>query len=491
MPTYPVHGTAVGSARVFEEVRVRLSSAQLFQQIASPRSPSGSRVVMRRAVVIGGSIAGLMAARVLSDHADEVLVVERDVSDVDGGPRAGVPQGSQVHALLPAGAVQLERWFPGFAEEAIAGGAVVPPKDGSRDGFYLNGQPRLAPPVAQDWPVLITTRPYLEAKVRHRTLAVDNVRLVAGRADGLVFDGPRVAGVRYVPEGGTEAVTATADFVVDAMGRSSRVSDWLEAAGWPRPPMRRMPIKLNYATAMFAYDEAISDQWSVIAQVSPDDGRPARIGGVLRVEGDRWIMLIAGYGDDRPGRDAADYVARCRNDFPAVFGDIAERGRMLGDVVTYHQADSRRRDFHELDRLPAGLAVAGDAIASFNPVYGQGMTSAALHASCLSTYLRSNPRLDEPARAYFDRVAVVVDAAWQVSTFADLELPHVDGPYPRGYRLIRWFSGQVFKASMTDAVTNDRLARITTMLAHPRQLARPSTILRAVRVNLLPATTRR
>ncbi len=435
-------------------------------------------------------MAGLLAARVLSDHADEVLVIERDGSDVDDGPRVGVPQGSQVHALLPAGAVQLERWFPGFADEAIAGGAVAP-EDGSRDRFFMNGKVRLAPPLEQDWPVLVSTRPYLEAKVRHRTLAVDNIRLVVGRADGLVFDGERVVGARYVPEGGTEAVTATADFVVDAMGRSSRLGDWLEGAGWPRPPMRRMPIKLNYATAMFAYDEAISDLWSVIAQYSPDDGRPARIGGVLRVEGDRWIMLIAGYGDDRPGRDVADYTARCRNHFPAVFGDVAERGRMLGDVVTYHQADSRRRDFHELERLPAGLVAAGDAIASFNPVYGQGMTSAALHASCLSTYLRSEPRLDEPAKAYFDRVAVVVDAAWQVSTFADLELPHVDGPYPRGYKLIRWLSGQVFKASMTDAVTNERLARITTMLAHPQQLAKPGTILRALRVNLLPAPTRR
>ncbi|WP_051772375.1 FAD-dependent oxidoreductase [Saccharothrix sp. NRRL B-16314] len=469
---------------------MRLSAAQLFHEIGTSRPPSGMRVVMRRAVVLGGSIAGLLAARVLSDHADEVIVVERDASDADGGPRAGVPQGSQVHALLPAGAVQLERWFPGFADDAIAGGAVVPRKDGSSDRFFMDGQVRIAPPVEQDWPVLITTRPYLEAEVRRRTLAVDNIRFVTGRADGLLFDGERVVGVKYVPEGATEAVTATGDFVVDAMGRSSRLGDWVEAAGWERPPMRRMPIKLNYATAMFAYDEAISDLWSVIAQSSPGNGRRARIGGVLRVEGDRWIMLIAGYDDDRPSRDAADFVARCRNDFPAVFGDIAGQGRMLGDVVTYHQADSRRRDFHQVSRLPAGLAAAGDAIASFNPVYGQGMTSAALHASCLSTYLRSGPDLGEPAKAYFDRVAVVVDAAWQVSTFADLGLPHVHGPYPRGYRLIRWVSGQVFKASMTDGVTNERLTGVTTMLAHPNQLARPGTILRALRLNLLAAARR-
>lgn len=142
-------------------------------------------------------------------------------------------------------------------------------------------------------------------------------------------------------------------------------------------------------------------------------------------------MLVAGYDTDRPSRDADDFTARCRDHFPQEFRDIAERGRMIGDVVTYHQADSRRRDFHEVDRLPAGLVAAGDAVASFNPIYGQGMTSATLHASCLSAYLRSDPALhDEPARAYFERVRVIVDAAWQISTFADLDLPHVDGPYP-------------------------------------------------------------
>jgi 2-polyprenyl-6-methoxyphenol hydroxylase-like FAD-dependent oxidoreductase len=402
-----------------------------------------------------------------------------------------VPQGTQVHALLAAGAVQLERWFPGFIAAAVEAGAVVPPSDGSRAQFFMNGELRVAPPIKQDWPVLISTRPFLEALVRRRTLAIDNIELVTGRADGLVFDGERVTGAHYVPADSQDVVTEEADLVVDATGRSSRLGDWLEENGWPRPSMRRMPIKLNYATAMFEYDERVTDVWSAVSQSSPDldTGRLARIGGFLRVEGNRWIVLISGYGDDRPTRDVRDYVTRCRKDFPEVFGDIVERAKMVSDVVTYHQADSRRRDFHELDRFPAGLIAAGDAVASFNPVYGQGMTSATLHASCLSQYLRTRPSLQEPAMPYFDLVRVVVDVAWQISTFADLELPHVDGPYPRGYRIIRWFSGQLFKASMTDAVTNERLARVTTMLAHPNSLAKVGTLLRALWLNVRPDRT--
>lgn len=461
------------------------SPSRLFAEIATAERPTQTPVVMRRAVVLGGSIAGLMAARVLSDHAEEVLVVERDPSDVDQGPRPGVPQGSQVHALLPAGQVQLERWFPGIVNEAHALGAPPPPSDAGAAKIFVNGVLGLPPAPADTGPTLITTRPFLEALVRRRTLAVDNIRMVYGRADGLVFADRRVTGARYVPEGGAEPVVAPADLVVDAMGRSSRLSDWLVDSGWPRPPMRRMPIKLNYATALFRQDEKVSDAWVVVYHTMAGKGRTARIGGINSVEGDRWIMLVAGYDEDRPSRDVADFTARCREHYPRMFGDIAEYGEMLGGVVTYHQADSRRRDFHELDRMPAGLVAAGDAIASFNPVYGQGMTSAMLHASCLSAYLRSDPDLHaEPARAYFERVRVIVDAAWQTSTTADLELPHVDGPYPPGYQVTKWFGDLLFRTSQTDPVLNARLGRVTTMLDHPATLSRPGTLLRALRLGL-------
>lgn len=465
------------------------SALQRFAEISTIRPAGSARVPMRCAVVLGGSIAGLLAARVLSEHAGKVIIIERDDAATDALLRPGVPHGSQVHALLPAGVRQLERWFDGFLTEALMAGAVRPPADGSGVLTYVNGV--LCPNPPDDGvPGLLCTRPFLEHLVRRRTIDLPNVELVNGRAERLVFDGDRVAGARYVPHGTGSAVTIDADLVVDAMGRSSRLGDWLVANGWHRPPMRRMPIKLNYASAMFAYDESIADVCSVVSQAGADttpDRRP-RIGGCLRVERDRWLMLVAGYDDDRPTADIDDYITRCRRDFPPVFGEIARRATMIGGVTTYHQADSRRRDYHRLRRFPAGLVAAGDAVASFNPVYGQGMTAAALHASCLSRYLWSGASLREPATGYFDLVRVVVDAAWQVSAFADLELPHVDGPYPRGYPIMRWLSKAVFHASLTDHVINQRLARIAAMLAHPHSLATPGTVARAL---LLSATRKR
>jgi 2-polyprenyl-6-methoxyphenol hydroxylase-like FAD-dependent oxidoreductase len=462
--------------------QVFISPSRLFADVVAVEPPAAPRMVVRRAVVLGASIAGLMAARVLSDHADEVLIIERDAADAGGEPRAGVPQGTQVHGLLPAGQRQLERWFPGFFAEACAGGAVVPPVD--RVQFWTDGVRHAHLPIVTDEAGVVSTRPFIEAIVRRRTLAIGNVRLLSGRADSIVVDGDRVVGARYEPaEEPGRTVVVDAEFVVDAMGRSSRLGDWLQDAGWPRPPMRRMPIRLNYATAMFARTQDDAPQ-VVVARSTAGPGRTARIGGINAVEGDRWMVLIAGYADDRPTRDTDDFLRRCRTDFPYVFGAVADTNPMIGSVVTYHQADSRRRDYHKLDRLPAGLVAAGDAVASFNPIYGQGMTSAVLHAACLSTFLRSSTPLAGPASAYFARIKVVVDAAWQVSTFADLALPHVDGPYPPAYTLINWISEMIFESSMTDARLNDRLGLVTTMLAHPSSLMRPGTLLRAARLQM-------
>ncbi|MFI5909264.1 FAD-dependent oxidoreductase [Dactylosporangium sp. NPDC051541] len=459
------------------------SAPQVFAQISTAEPPPPPRRLMGRAVVLGGSMAGLMAARVLSDHADEVVIVERDPTP-GAVPRPGVPQGTQVHALLPAGQTQLERWFPGFTDGAVAAGA---PDFGRNDGrVYINNKLREVQDPPPPRPILITTRPFLEHQVHERVLERANVRVVFGRAEGLRFSETAVTGATYVPEGGAEPVHLDADLVVDAMGRSSRLNDWLDGHGWPKAPMRRMPIKLNYASALFERDESISDTWAVVTQETPGKGRVPRIGGVLSVERDRWLMLVAGYDEDRPSRDPAEYAERCRKYFPEMFGAIAEQGRMIGGVITYHQADSRRRDFHAVDRLPAGLVAAGDAVASFNPVYGQGMTSAMLHASCLSAWLQTGPDVPAtPAKEYFEKVRVIVDAAWQISTFADLGLPHITSGQPRGYWMIRWAGDLLQRASMVDAPTCRELNRVTAMETHPAALAKPGVVLRALRLKLM------
>ncbi|MBM0203031.1 FAD-dependent oxidoreductase [Micromonospora sp. NPDC051227] len=452
-----------------------LSPSRVFAELNAARPPDQPSPTMGTAVVVGGSVAGLLAARVLSDHADTVVIIDRDDPQVTGA-RPGVPQGTQLHALLPGGLFQLERLFPGFRDEALARGAVEAPPAARRN--YLDG--RLKVVVPDDADSLAGSRPLLEGLIRQQVLRLPNVKTITARATGLVFDGSAVTGVRC--EVGGVAGVERGDLVVDAMGRSSKLSDWLAQADWDRPVTQRMTVHLNYATALFRRPEVTPASTVVLALNTARAQVDVAGAAFFAIEDGRWMAMMAGYGKDRPGRTADDFVRRLREQFPPEFGEVADQ-EMIGDVQTYHHADSRRRDFHALKRFPAGLISVGDAVASFNPVYGQGMTAAALHAACLSTYLRSGPDLRAPARHYLALQKVVVDAAWSLSTSADLALPHVDGPYPRGYRLSRWASGQIIAATVTDVATARRFNDVVSMREHPSSLARPGVLLGALRAN--------
>ncbi|WP_369068255.1 FAD-dependent oxidoreductase [Kineococcus terrestris] len=452
------------------------SAARTFAAISSPAPPPGNPVRLGRAVVLGGSVAGLLAARVLAEHAERVVVVERDPLDTGPVARRGVPQGRQVHALLRGGAQQLERWFPGFADRAVAAGAqrVLP----AQQALYTDGVGK--PGVSQ---VLCATRPFVEHQVRELVRDLPNVEFRTGRATGLDVSGGAVRAVRG--ESGGVGFREPGDLVVDASGRASRVPDQLAAAGWDVPPLTRQATGIDYATALFRRPPGQHDEHGVrvaAALVSPGTGSVLGGGAFTPVEGDRWIVLLAGYGT-RPGGTAEEFVRLCRRDLPAPFGRVAAN-ELLGDVVTHHQGDSRRRDWTAAARLPARLLAVGDAVSSFNPVYGQGMSSAALHASCLSAFLRSGADLDDPARRFFALQRVVVDAAWTVSTGGDRARTGVP---PRGpERLAAGLLGLVVDATVVDPVVARAFDDVTQMVEHPATLLSPGVVWRSVRARRRP-----
>jgi 2-polyprenyl-6-methoxyphenol hydroxylase-like FAD-dependent oxidoreductase len=285
--------------------------------------------------------------------------------------------------------------------------------------------------------------------------------------------------MRYLTGDGERADSA--GLVVDAMGRASRLSDWLEQDGWQRPTLERMQTNINYATALF---KRAGDQPAIAAVIARTGPRfPDRpLGTVNAIEHGQWQILLAGYGDNRPGRTQEDILAVSAQ-LPPIFGEAA-RGELVGEIQTYRQADSRRRNFSRLQHCPARLISVGDAVASFNPVYGQGMSSAALHASCLSEYLRGNPDLSLPAREFFALQQVVVDAAWETSTSADAARLGSPRKPPAKARLQRWVMNQILAAAVTDKKIATKFNAVAYMTAHPASLATPATMLRAIAVSL-------
>ena len=430
---------------------------------------------MDRAVVLGGGLAGLVAARVLVDHAREVVVVERD--DLTGGPdpRRGVPQGNQVHGLLARGLERMESMFPGLtAELADAGAEVADP--GVDLQWWITGQRKPPSPIG---PGVSCTRPFLEWHLRRRLTALAGVRVVQARADALSGTAGRVDGVVLAETG----ERLTADLVVDCTGRSTRMDQWLAALGYEPPPRRTVNVELGYATRFYPRrpDDRLGDARAIISIT--EDYQRARGAVAFPVEAGRWIVTVGAYHDDRPRADADDFAGRLRTDPAPAMRQFADRDDALTDVTTFRYPASVRRDFHRCRRLPAGLVALGDAVASFNPLYGQGMTSAAMQAGTLSSYLGSGASMKEPATRYFRRLRPVVDSVWKLSTSADFRLSHVTGDRPAGLKMTLLLNDIYTRATLRDADLHGLFLRVVNLQTRPEQLARPDHLLRALWVS--------
>jgi 2-polyprenyl-6-methoxyphenol hydroxylase-like FAD-dependent oxidoreductase len=429
------------------------SVESVFERLVGAEPPASPEVLIDTACVLGGSIAGLLAARVLADHARSVLVIERDDVSVPGSVRRGVPQDQQVHTLLPAGRLWLDRWLPGFT--AIDGR----PQASGDGGFEL----------------LAISRELLETQLRACVAALPNISIRHARATGIEHRDGVVTGVRCVADDDTTTVVA-ADFVVDAMGRSSRLPDWLQQDGFDQPVLERVPTSINYATARFdrPAPSAELDTLCALAIYGPGaavDGVAAA--AVNAIEDQQWILMLAGYGPDRPGTTVEAMRAACAG-LPPVFAEAAG-GAVVRDVVTYHQAESRRRHFTGLRNFPAGVVAVGDSAASFNPAYGQGMSSAALHASCLSEYLTSEPDLTSMAADFFALQEIVIAAAWMVSAGGDSARQDAltGADVPEEVQLQRAGLAQVIGASLVDAGVARAFNEVSYMLRHPAVLGDP------------------
>ncbi len=455
------------------------SPRAVFDRLTRTDPPVHTPVLFDTACVLGGSIAGLLAARVLADHARTVLIIERDDVNTEGRPRSGVPQDRQGHALLPGGRAQIERWLPGITREAQdLGGALVRP---DQQAVYLGDQQQMR---SRETPLLAGTRPFLESRIRSRVLALPNVSTLSAQAAGLEFRDDAVRAVRYAADGDEKVIDV--DFVVDAMGRSSKLSDWVEQAGYQRPHLERLRTNINYATALFERQQHAGEL--PLATALARFGGPSApdglcVAGALPVEDNQWLVMLMAYEPDRPPASIEAFRSTCAK-LPSIFGHAA-RGKVTREIETYRQADSRRRDFTGLARFPARLVSVGDAVASFNPIHGQGISSASLHASCLSDYLVAAPQLDRAATEFFDLQSVVTDAAWMMSAGDDAaRLDAVEGnEIPEDVALQRSALEQVLEATLVEQTVAEAFTAVTYMLAHPASLAEPALIERAVAVN--------
>lgn len=447
------------------------------------------------AVVIGGSMAGLSAAAVLATRFDAVIIVERDVVPDHPADRKGVPQGRHAHGLLPPGMIRLEEWFPGLIDELAAAGAPI--VDVGRDALWHQGGYRHRFVSGIRGP--LASRALLEFHVRRRTLALPNVSLRAGAGVvGLLTDeeGTQVSGVLLA-----DGTDVPADLVVDASGRQGRSLRWLEELGYDAPPTTEIAIDVAYASRIFERDPSRHPGFEfALVLAGPPTGRQ---GVAFPLEADshtgppsrggRWIVTLAGMHGERPPSDPAGFLAFARSLPSPEIADLVESSAPLGPIVTHRLHSNQRRHVERMRRVPGGLVLLGDAVCSFNPTYGQGMTTATLQAEALGRALDRVPTLDARfVKAFYKRAARAITPAWQLTTGADFALPATQGKKAPGTDLLNRYMPRVFRAAQVDEAVCRRVIEVTTLLRPPPALLTPAMVakvFRASRQALAPAPT--
>jgi 2-polyprenyl-6-methoxyphenol hydroxylase-like FAD-dependent oxidoreductase len=475
-------------------------------------------VAETHAVVIGASVAGLLAASALAESFSRVTVYDADALPDEARSRPGVPQGRQAHVLQARGSSALDELLPGLVAELVAAGAA--PADQQLDvHWYLDDH--LLFPAASGLTGIAVTRPLLERMVRDRVAKVPGVQIVDSTVvDGIILDrdsapGARVAGVRVRgrdaggdPAGGDAAETVAASLVVDASGRGSRTPAWLRELGYGEVPVTKLRTDVVYVTRHYS---ATPDQLNglVAAVYTPYPGKH-RGGALIRQEGDQWVVLIAGMlGEDPPASDEgfAEYAESFAGHEMAT---VVKTSQPLDSPAKMRFPGSIRRHYDKLGQLPEGLVVTGDALCTFNPIYGQGMTVAALEALALHSALRSSALRSSALRSraligsairdeglaglsarFAAAAARIVDEAWALSAGGDLRFPQVTGKRQLSGRIVNAYLDRFRPAASGDPVLARAFVRVANMIDPPARLLTPANVVRVLRAPRKSAAIRR
>jgi 2-polyprenyl-6-methoxyphenol hydroxylase-like FAD-dependent oxidoreductase len=434
--------------------------------------------VISRAGVIGGSIAGLFAARVLSDVYDEVVIVDRDTLVGVNEPRRNRPQGRHINAMHCRGRLTMEELFPGITEQMISSGCPSGDMAGNVR-WYFKG--KRAKPQFVDLLAVPATAPVMEWHIRERTQALPNVTFLEQHdVTGLetTADGSRVTGMRVgsIAEGGAETVIDT-DLVIDAAGRASRTPAWLEQLGYPRVEEERTKISLGYVTQHYRMDK---DPWdgdlAIIPVASPKTPR-----GAIFTKTDSGKFELTAYGllGDYPPTDQAGFYSFIRSLQVPEISEALEYAVPIDEPVAFRFPATIRRRFEKMAGFPDGLLVTGDAVTCFNPVYAQGMTVAAVSALVLRDHLNGGSA-PKPLQFFHALAHDVIDPPWEMTQTVDLSFPSVPGPRTAKVRMGQTYLGMVQTAATHDGNVTAAYMRAAGMVDPPTALMRPSMVMRVM-----------
>jgi 2-polyprenyl-6-methoxyphenol hydroxylase-like FAD-dependent oxidoreductase len=377
--------------------------------------------------------------------------------------------------MLARGSQILERYFPGLGAELESAGAPVFDY-GEQSNFLLPDG--YAPRVRTGVRLQTFTRDELERVLRRRVLALPQVTQLGGvRCLGLSSrTSGRVTGVLH---GLDEVIDA--DFVVDASGRSSVLTEWLARQRVEVSPKQVVKARVSYTSVGFerSIPDEVDFELAYQMTIAPDVPRG---GVVLAVEGGRWLCSLIGYDEHVPPTEPAGYLQFARSLENTHLFRLLEHRAGQDAVRRYTHLDNQWRQYHRVRNWPDRLVAVGDSVCVLNPVFGQGMTMAAVHAELLHRMLigRLVPGggLDGLSRSFQRRLAGLIRPAWTLSSGSDAMWD--PSRAPRAAKIAHWYNRRLLAAAAREPEVWIRFVRVVNMVAPPAILFAPKVLTKAL-----------
>jgi len=430
-------------------------------------------VTDKHAVVVGAGIAGLLAAAALSGTAEKVTIIDKDVLPEAAKLRKGVPQGAHVHTLLGYAVETIDKLLPGLMAEVYAAGAVKIRRN--HDIWFHDS---VGPTPIRDVGIITpsVTRPLLEHVIRQRVLALPNVHLRDDtQMTDLESDGQgRITGLQVEADGTSELISA--DLVMECSGRASNLAVWLPAHGYGEVPTQRLKILMGYTSGFFRLPPDISKNAKACLMLAvPPCYRAAYL---TPVDGGLWLATMYGRGRDTAPRNADGFIAWTNGlPHPVIHGILA-RAEPVSDFKTYKIPFGVWYRYDQMPTFPGGLLPMGESLASFNPMYGQGMSLAAGQALSLRDAIRGGFDGNLAAR-YFEGCNVLNGVGWSVMETRDFAYDCTSGERPPDLE-DRWQAAlAIRRLAEVDPEVHALSVRVTHLLESPSVLAQPNIVERA------------
>jgi 2-polyprenyl-6-methoxyphenol hydroxylase-like FAD-dependent oxidoreductase len=434
-----------------------------------------------RAIVVGASIAGLFAGRVLADFFDEVILLDKEALDNGPTPRKAVPQGNHIHGILTPTFNVLGRFLPELIDDLIRNGAHM--FDGGKDWrFNIHGKFLATGETGQT--LIGSTRPFFEDRLRRAVTRIPNVRIKSGhRLRNWIStnDRSRIDGVEVDTDDG--CIELTAELVVDARGRGSTLPKELQKLGYDKPIEEAVGVNLGYTSRLYKAPDFIPG-WNLL--ILNPSAPESWIGGLIeKVEDQLFIVTQFGYFGDHAPADCDGFLERAKTLPTQDIAEFLAIAEPVSDFNIFGTKECKMIRYEKLAAFPERLAVIGDAVCNLNPIYGQGMTKAAREAEHIWDSLAAHLEQNESLDGFSDKLrrslpGAGAEWAWQLTSGADLGYPQTTGKRQAIGPFMGWYMKRLFLSSAHSLDARKRLFDTLMLVNSPENLFKPGMIRHAL-----------